>query len=201
MIWLLIVGMILGYLLGSIPFALIIGKLVAKVDVREHGSGNLGGTNVIRVVGMKAGVLVIACDILKGVLAAFIGSLLFGDWGGVAAGIFAVIGHTYPIFARFKGGKGVATGAGVFLFLAPIQIIIALAVFGVVLLITKYMSLASIAGCLTAIIFFILPIFDTGIPIRIIGGIVALFVIFKHRSNIRKLRRGEEKKITERKRK
>ena len=201
MIWLLIVGMILGYLLGSIPFALIIGKLVAKVDVREHGSGNLGGTNVIRVVGMKAGVLVIACDILKGVLAAFIGSLLFGDWGGVAAGIFAVIGHTYPIFARFKGGKGVATGAGVFLFLAPIQIIIALAVFGVVLLITKYVSLASIAGCLTAIIFFILPIFDTGIPIRIIGGIVALFVIFKHRSNIRKLRRGEEKKITERKRK
>lgn len=194
-VFLAVLAGVTGYLLGSIPFALILGKLIGKIDVREHGSGNLGGTNVIRSVGLKTGILVIVCDIGKGFLAAFLGTLIGGPILGVVAGIGAVIGHSYPLFAGFKGGKSVATGAGAFLFLAPIQIGIALIVFAIVLLIFKYVSLASIIAAITGCLMMLLPFFDTIILVRIFGILVALFVIYKHRGNIVKLRDGTEKKI------
>lgn len=194
----IVLSIILGYLVGSIPFALIFGKIFGGIDVREHGSGNLGGTNVIRILGARIGIPVIFCDIGKGILAAFIGTLIGGELLGLVAGIFAVFGHFYPIFAGFKGGKGVATGAGVFIYLAPFQMLIVVSIFLLVLVIFGYVSLASIIGSATGIILFILPEFLTGMEINLgvrlgallIGG----FIIYKHRSNIKKLAIGEEKR-------
>lgn len=198
-IWIsIILSIIIGYLVGSIPFALIFGKIFGGIDVRQYGSGNLGGTNVIRLLGLKIGLPVILFDIGKGFLAAYLGTLLGGELTGLLAGVLAVFGHFYPIFANFKGGKGVATGAGVFLFLAPIPISIAISVFLIVLAIFGYVSLASILGAVTGIILFILPEFITGMSIYFVvrlGGIfIAAFIIYKHRSNIKKLAIGEEKR-------
>ncbi len=194
----IIISIMIGYLIGSIPFALIFGKIFGGIDVRQYGSGNLGGTNVIRVLGFKIGLPVILFDIGKGILAAFIGTILGGQLLGLIVGICAVIGHFYPVFAGFKGGKGVATGAGVFLYLAPIPISIAIGVFIIVLLIFGYVSLASILGAITGVILFILPEFITGMNIyfgvRLGGIIIGAFIIYKHKSNIKKLVIGEEKR-------
>lgn len=193
-----------GYLLGSIPFALILGKAIGHIDVRKHGSGNLGGTNVIRVLGPKVGVPVILLDIGKGALAAWIGSMIGGEVFGLLAGIFAVAGHFYPVFAGFKGGKGVATGAGAFFYLAPVPMAILVATFVVVLLIFGYVSLASVLAAVMGIILFILPGFVTGMDVdyvvRFGGIVVAAFIIYKHRSNIRKLMIGEENRTLYKKR-
>ena len=198
-----IIGALVGYLLGSIPFALIIGKAVKGIDVREHGSGNLGGTNVGRVLGAKWGIFVIACDMLKGFFATLIGFYIGGEIVSLVAGLFAVIGHGYPVFAKFKGGKGVATGAGIFMFLAPIPIAIVLIVFAVCLLLFKYVSLASMTVAAVGIIILIIPEWISGLHInfivRLAGIGVALFIIIKHRSNIKKLLKGEENKITHKK--
>ncbi|MDD2370539.1 MAG: glycerol-3-phosphate 1-O-acyltransferase PlsY [Firmicutes bacterium] len=200
----IILSILIGYLIGSIPFALIFGKKIGGIDVRKYGSGNLGGTNVIRLLGVKVGIPVIICDIGKGFLAAFLGVLIGGQLLGLIAGIFAVLGHLYPIFAGFKGGKGAATGAGVFFFLAPMQMSIAASVFVLVLVIFGYVSLASILGSVTGIILFILPEFITGMNIyfgvRLGGILIGAFVIYKHRSNIKKLAIGEEKRTLYKKR-
>ena len=115
---------ILAYLLGSIPSGLIVGKLFYGVDIREHGSGNLGGTNTFRTLGVKAGLIVTTADILKGTLAAALPVWFGSDMHPLAAGIIAVIGHMYPVFAGFKGGKAVATSGGVVLFYAPLMFLI-----------------------------------------------------------------------------
>ncbi len=200
----IILSIIIGYLIGSVPFALIFGKIFGGIDVRKYGSGNLGGTNVIRILGLKVGLPVILFDIGKGVLAALIGTLIGGQLFGLIAGVCAVFGHFYPLFAGFKGGKGVATGAGVFLYLAPLQISIAIAVFILILAIFGYVSLASILGAVTGVILFILPEFITGMDIyfgvRLGGILVGAFIIYKHRSNIKKLAIGEEKRTLYKKR-
>ena len=194
-----VLAIVVGYLLGSIPFALILGRAFGGVDVRKHGSKNLGGTNVIRVLGPKVGVPVILLDITKGFLAALVSSLIGGEVLALIAGVMAIVGHFYPIFAGFKGGKGVATGAGVFFFLAPFQMTVALVVFFIVLLFFGYVSLASIVGAITGMILMIIPEVITGMYInflvRLGGLIVGALVIYKHRSNIKKLINGEEKKI------
>ena len=110
---------IIAYLLGSIPSALLVGKIGYKIDIREHGSGNLGATNTFRVLGFKAGIIVTFSDILKGTIATLIPLFSGADVYVLAIGIFAVIGHTYPIFAKFKGGKAVATSAGIILGIYP----------------------------------------------------------------------------------
>ncbi|MEH7747173.1 glycerol-3-phosphate 1-O-acyltransferase PlsY, partial [Neobacillus drentensis] len=128
------------YLLGSIPSGLIIGKVFYKTDIREHGSGNLGGTNTFRTLGVKAGLVVTLADILKGTLAAALPHLFQVDISPLLAGIFAVVGHTYPIFAGFRGGKAVATSGGVVLFYAPYMFITVLIFFFISLYISKYVS-------------------------------------------------------------
>lgn len=198
-----IIGALLGYLLGSIPFALIIGKVIKNIDVRDYGSGNLGGTNVCRVLCAKWGIFVIVCDMLKGFFAALIGFFIYGESVALITGIFAVIGHSYPFFAKFKGGKGVATGAGIFIFLAPIPIAIVLVVFIISLLLFKYVSLASMTAAIIGIIILIIPEWIFGFHInfivRLTGIGVALFIILKHRNNIKKLLKGEENKIINKK--
>lgn len=185
---------VLAYLLGSIPFALIVGKIGYGIDIREHGSGNLGGTNTFRVLGKKAGLIVTSADILKGTLAASL-PLIFGLGDmlhPLLIGIAAVIGHTYPIFAKFKGGKAVATSAGVLLAYSPLLFIILIISFFVSLFISKYVSLSSMIAGIIGIIY---SLFTGDIPLIIVITLLASFVIYRHRSNISRIINGTEPKI------
>ncbi|MCM3595684.1 glycerol-3-phosphate 1-O-acyltransferase PlsY [Metabacillus idriensis] len=184
---------ILAYLLGSIPSGLIVGKVGYGIDIREHGSGNLGGTNTFRTLGVKAGLLVTIADILKGTLAASL-PYFFGleNVHPLLIGIFAVIGHTYPLFANFKGGKAVATSGGILLFSAPLMFVTMLAVFFLFLYLSKYVSLSSMLTGIYAIIFSIF----IGDPVLIaVVSILSLFVIYRHRANIKRIREKTEPKV------
>lgn len=183
---------LVGYLIGSIPSGLIAGKLISGVDIREHGSGNLGGTNAFRVLGFKGGLIVTSADIIKGIIPAYIGLIWMGELGAILAGTSAIFGHAYPLFAGLRGGKSVATGTGVFLVLMPYAIGIAAVVFFITLLTTQYVSLASILGALTLVI--------ASIALKqsywkiIVSILVVIFVIYRHRSNIERLLYGRENK-------
>ncbi|KAA9023593.1 glycerol-3-phosphate 1-O-acyltransferase PlsY [Niallia endozanthoxylica] len=183
---------ILAYLIGSIPSGLIIGKKFFGVDIRQHGSGNLGGTNTFRVLGVKAGLTVTIADILKGTLAASLPLFFQSDMHYLIAGIFAVLGHTYPIFAGFRGGKAVATSAGVLLWYAPFMFIIMIAGFFICLYITKYVSLSSMFGGLVALIY---SIISQDILLIIVVAILTLFVIYRHRANIKRIIDKTEPKV------
>ncbi|MBO1510137.1 glycerol-3-phosphate 1-O-acyltransferase PlsY [Metabacillus bambusae] len=184
---------ILAYLLGSIPSGLIVGKLGYGIDIREHGSGNLGGTNTFRTLGVKAGLIVTSADILKGTLASALPSLFFNsDLNSLLVGVFAVIGHTYPIFAKFKGGKAVATSAGLLLFSAPVMFITILAFFFIVLYITKYVSLSSMLAGVYGIIY---SLFTKDIPLIIVISLLTVFVIYRHRANIKRIINKTEPKV------
>lgn len=183
---------ILAYLLGSIPSGLIVGKAFYGVDIREHGSGNLGGTNTFRTLGVKAGMAVTIADILKGTLAAALPFFFGSDMHMLLAGVFAVVGHMYPLFAGFRGGKAVATSGGVLLADEPLMFLIILGVFFLSLYITKYVSLSSILAALAAIIYALI-IWD--IPLIIVVSILGFFVIYRHRANIKRIKDKTEPKI------
>jgi acyl phosphate:glycerol-3-phosphate acyltransferase len=197
-----IVAVLLSYLSGSIPFAAIAGKL-RGVDLRKHGSGNLGATNVFRVLGWKIGVLVFLADALKGALPVYylpprIVSPRDPILWAIACGIAAIAGHVRPIFLKLhKGGKGVATAAGVFFALAPIPMAVTFVVFVVVVLATGYVSLGSM---ISAIVLpaFLLATLGVHSPLFAVSAIIALFVFWTHRSNIGRLRRGEEHRFGKR---
>jgi len=185
--------LILAYVIGSIPFALIIGKAVGGVDVRNYGSGNLGGTNAFRVLGWKAGISVIIADILKGMVATYLGMVAGGETLGILAGLVAAVGHCYPLFAGFKGGKGVAVGTGVYLVLAPQVVLLAALAFALTLLISRYVSLSSIIAALTLGILTL--VYDMSIFLTIISWVLVVFVIYRHRSNIKRILNGTENRI------
>jgi len=198
---------ILSYLAGSVPTSIIVCKAVKGIDIRKHGSGNPGATNVFRVMGWKAGILVVSIDIFKGFAATeWISGLNFS--GGVPesnmlvpilAGAAAVIGHCFTIFAGFKGGKGIATSAGMLISLFPMPLLVSVAAFTVVLLTSGYVSLSS----LTAAIVF--PVTMTALYINntdnidqtalIFSFIIAVFVFYTHRSNIKRLIAGTENRF------
>lgn len=203
-----VVAFLVGFLLGSIPSGLIAGRTLRGVDLREVGSGNLGATNVYRALGWAPAVVVLAADIGKGALAVWIGLHVFPELSGrlpdltaLLAALAAVLGHSLSPFAGFRGGKGVATAAGAFLVLAPLPALAALLVWGVLLSSTRVMSIASIAGatvlpvCL-AIVEFMRPFEEERRWATLIFGIaIAVWVIWRHRSNIERLREGTESKL------
>jgi acyl phosphate:glycerol-3-phosphate acyltransferase len=184
--------LVLAYLLGSIPSGLLIGKTFYGKDIREHGSGNLGGTNTFRTLGVKAGMIVTIMDILKGTVATLLPLLFESDVHMLLAGVFAVIGHMYPVFANFKGGKAVATSAGVLLGYNYILFLILLAVFFICLYATKYVSLSSM---IAAVLAFSYSIFTGDIPLIIVVGILTIFVVYRHRANIVRIKNKTEPKI------
>ncbi|MDN3015931.1 glycerol-3-phosphate 1-O-acyltransferase PlsY [Paenibacillus sp. BSR1-1] len=193
----IILVLILAYLLGSIPSGLIIGKVFYKTDIRQHGSGNLGGTNTFRTLGVKAGLVVTLADILKGTLAAALPHLFHLDINPLLAGGFALIGHTYPIFAGFRGGKAVATSAGVILYCAPWMFVAVLIAFFISLYITKYVSLSSMIAGIIAILFTLISGFtrEWDIPLLIAVILIVTFVIYRHRANIKRIINKTEPKI------
>ncbi|ELK45563.1 glycerol-3-phosphate 1-O-acyltransferase PlsY [Halobacillus sp. ACCC02827] len=184
---------VLAYILGSIPSGLIVGKIGYGTDIREHGSGNLGGTNTFRVLGMKAGLIVTISDILKGTLAAAIPFFAGADVIPLVIGIFAVIGHMYPVFAGFKGGKAVATSAGVILGVNPLVFLILVLSFFILLYISKYVSLSSM---ISGVIGIIAAVLTKDFGLSIIIGLFTVFVIYRHRSNIKRIIDKTEPKIT-----
>ncbi len=185
-----------GYLLGSIPFGYIVGK-AKGIDIRKHGSGNVGFTNVWRTLGISYGLIVLICDGWKGWMGAFLGFQLAGEAGVLIGGFMAVMGHMFSCFLKFKGGKGIATGGGVLLFMSPITLAILLTEVALVCLITRYMSLASILAAWLAPI--LLYYFDAPNSYVIGIGIAAVVVICRHIPNIKRLMKGTENKLGQKK--
>ena len=200
---LLLLVIALAYLIGSIATAVWVGKIFHKIDVREHGSGNAGATNVIRVLGWKTGVPVLLVDVLKGWVAAMLPVFLnMADQGSavltnyqIVAGLATVVGHIYPVFAGFRGGKGVATIFGVLLAIHPLVTISCFGVFLCVFLISGYVSLGSItAGISFPVLLFFF--FDTpSVFLKVFSVVVAVALLFTHRKSIVRLLKGEESKL------
>jgi glycerol-3-phosphate acyltransferase PlsY len=207
---------VLSYLTGSIPTSIIVSRRVKGIDIRQHGSGNAGGTNVFRVLGWRAGVFVILMDLAKGLLAtAVIAKIMYGalpfpnhtpfdDFTlvQIIAGCSAILGHVWTVFAGFKGGKGIATAGGMLLGVAPVEVGVSFAVFVVVFLATQYVSLGSLSAAVTfpLAMFFRENVFMAEVPgyrtLIFFAVAISALIIFTHRSNIVRLLRGNENKIT-----
>ncbi len=194
-----LIFVIISYLLGSLPNGLYVANLKG-IDIRNEGSKNTGATNVFRVMGAKFGILVLILDALKGFIPLFIAEK-FGVTGNslVLIGIIAVIGHTFSPFLNFKGGKGVATSLGIFLYLAPIPMLITLLMFFVVVGITKYVSLGSVlASVMLPLLILIMPVNEklgNKVIVFIISALLGSYIIYKHRANIQRLKNGTENKF------
>jgi glycerol-3-phosphate acyltransferase PlsY len=194
---------LLAYLIGSLPPSVWIGKLFHNIDIREHGSGNAGATNVVRVLGWKTGIPVMIIDVAKGTLATLLpvffklaepdSSVLINLQ--ILTGVIAIVGHIFPVFAGFRGGKGVATIFGVLLALHPVLTLSCMGVFLIVLLVTGIVSVSSMTAGF-AFPLFLFFLFDSpSLIFKIFSIIVAIALIFTHRKNIGRLIRGEEKKL------
>ncbi len=190
-----ILAAIVGYLIGNFAPSYFVGKITKNIDIRDHGSGNAGATNTFRVLGVKAGVVVFICDVLKGVLATLIGLWLTkSQFGAALSGGMAVIGHNWPVFLNFKGGKGIASSFGLIITLFPNIGLILFVVAAALILGTRYVSLGSISG---AVLFpILLVLFKQPLPIFIVGTILALIAIYRHKDNIIRLLNGRENKIS-----
>lgn len=184
---------LLCYLIGSIPFSYLAGRFVAHIDVRTRGSGNVGATNVLRTAGAGAALLALAGDALKGVASAWLGLTLGGIMLAVFCSLAAVVGHCYPVFLRFRGGKAVATAGGVVLFLMPKVVIILLIIFIILVLVTRYVSLASIVVAVSLPIIALLQ--HNPWQYIMLSVLMAILVVYRHRDNIKKLREGTEARI------
>ena len=196
-----LVLLLVSYLLGSIPFGVIFAKLFGGADVRKSGSGNIGATNVARVAGPIAGALTLLLDAAKGWLAVWLaGRVMRGEAGLlVAAGFFALLGHCFPPWLRFRGGKGVATAAGVFAALCPEAMVAALILFALIVWFWRYVSLASLAAAaaIPLLVYFLwAPHFAPPNVVTFGSLAIAALVIFQHRGNIGRLARGEEPKFS-----
>ncbi|AKQ47350.1 acyl-phosphate glycerol 3-phosphate acyltransferase [Rufibacter radiotolerans] len=195
---------LLAYLIGSIPTAVWVGKSFYGIDVRQHGSGNAGATNTFRVLGKKPGTIVMLVDIFKGWLASSLAGLLV-NWGAISPdhliqfklllGVVAVLGHIFPVYVGFKGGKGVATLMGMVLAVDLPVALLCLGIFVVVLLLTKYVSLSSMLAAISFPLLLLLPMFRPEDPLLLVFGVlIALMVVLTHKKNIDRLLRGVESK-------
>ncbi len=211
----LIAVVLISYLVGSIPTSIIVTKIIRGVDIRNYGSGNAGGTNVIRVLGWGPGVFVIILDALKGFVAAVVLSRLFYghfplDNGTpfsnftvvqIIAGISAILGHTWTVFAGFKGGKGIATAGGMLLGIAPVEVGIAFGVFAIVVVSSRYVSLGSVSAAIAfpLAMFIRANVFDVTTryyhTMIFFSIFISIFLIYNHRSNIIRLLRGQEHRM------
>lgn len=184
---------IMSYFIGNISPSVIIGKRMKNIDIRQHGSGNAGTTNAMRIMGKKVGAAVFMLDLIKGVIPSAIGMYFGAVELAFICGLATVIGHIFPAVLKFKGGKGVATSLGVGLVIAPVHALIGLLIFAIIVIKTRYISLGSIIGTLT---FPILQIFTTdNMNIVIMSVMLGLLVTYSHRENIKRLINGTENKF------
>lgn len=192
--WTSVVCALAGYLLGNIQTAIIVSRAYFHDDVRNHGSGNAGSTNMVRVFGYGPGAITFAGDFLKAFLGILAGQLVCGTVGGYIAGLFVVVGHCWPIFAGFRGGKGVASSYSIAIWSFPLGALLAVAVGATILLIQKKMSMMSLA---TILLFFVATLVFrlNDLPLVILAGLLAAIVYFRHRDNIQRMIHGEEQRL------
>ncbi len=189
----MIAGAVIAYVIGSIPFALLVAR-VAGADLRRVGSGNLGATNVMRASGVKIGILVAVLDVAKGAASVLIAQRISdGPTAPAVAGFAAIVGHIYPVWLRFRGGKGVATACGVFSVLTPSAVVPALLVFGGTVGLTKYVSAGSVLATISlpAIAY----ILGASMAAVVAASAAAVLIVFRHRSNLSRLRAGTEARL------
>ena len=191
----IILTIAIGYLLGSISTGVVLSKSFAKTDIRSHGSGNAGTTNMLRILGRKMALFTFIGDMLKGIIAVFIGkALVGGDLGGMLGVVGAVLGHYFPLYFGFKGGKVIATSFGSLLFVFPVQALLAFAVFLILVAVTHYVSVGSIAAAVTLPLLVILT-HPENVPVCIITACIGVSVIWRHRANIKRLLSHTESKL------
>ena len=193
-LWTVIACILIGYLLGNIQTAVIVSRAYYHDDVRNHGSGNAGSTNMVRVYGYGPGAITFAGDSMKALLGVLAGQLLCGQVGGYIAGLFVVIGHCWPMFLGFRGGKGVASSYTIAILSFPLGALAAIAIGGAILLINKKMSIMSLAAM---VLFFIATlVFQIGnLPLVILAGFLMVVVFVRHTENIQRLMHGEEQRL------
>jgi glycerol-3-phosphate acyltransferase PlsY len=196
----LAIGIGAAYLLGSIPTAVWLGRRWFGIDVRQHGSGNAGATNTLRVLGKKAGLMVLLIDLLKGLLATQLGYLLESGMDPLTERLLlggaAVIGHVFPVWAEFRGGKGVASVFGAMVGIHGLVSLLMVGLFALVVAVSRYVSVASMAAAL-AFPLLLIWIEGTGTTLRVVGAaFLGLFIVFTHRSNIQRLCKGSENKLS-----
>lgn len=188
----IIIQMLIAYLLGSIPSGVWIGKVFYKTDIRDYGSGNTGATNTFRILGPKAGVFALTLDVLKGTLATLIPIWLKTDIHPIFIGIFAILGHVFSLYIHFKGGKAVATSAGVALAIHPLFLLAFVGVFLIILYVTSMVSVASMLSVIGAAIFSMFlgdPIFS------VVVWLIAITIVYLHRENIGRIKSGTENRV------
>ena len=192
--WTALVCALAGYLLGNIQTAIIVSRAYFHDDVRNHGSGNAGSTNMVRVFGYGPGAITFAGDFLKAFLGILAGQIVCGTVGGYVAGLFVVVGHCWPIFAGFRGGKGVASSYSIAIWTFPLGALLAVAVGATILLIQKKMSLMSLAAML---LFFVATLVFrlNDLPLVVLAGLLAAIVYVRHMENIQRLIHGEEQRL------
>lgn len=194
----IVITLLAGYLLGSIPTGLLVGRLRRGIDVREYGSGKTGFTNTLRSVGLGAAIVVVAGDIAKGALPVLLGRIVFDEpWAAALGGAAAVAGHTWPVFAGFRGGRGVATAFGAFLAVSPLAAVAVLLVGLLILAATRFVSLMSITGTLSGfVVLLALILLDRTDPEYLVFGAVAAGLVeWNHRGNLQRLLAGTEPRI------
>ncbi len=187
-------AVIVGYLIGSVPFALLLARRWGRTDLRQVGSGNLGAANVLRASGVTAGIVVALLDVAKGAASVVVAGYVSANAAApAAAGLAAIVGHIYPVWLQFRGGKGVATACGVFTVLTPLAVAPVLTLFIATVWITKYVSLGSMLASIA-----LPPVaYATGSqePVVAAASITAAIIVFRHRSNLARLREGSERRI------
>lgn len=191
----ILIVIVAGYLLGSISTGVVLSRLFAKTDIRSQGSGNAGTTNMLRVLGRKMALLTFIGDMLKVIIAVFIGKwLIGGELGGLLGVVGAVLGHYYPLYFGFKGGKGIATSFGSLLFVFPVQALLAFAVFLILVAVTHYVSVGSIAAAITLPLLIVITRFQEP-TLWIITVCIGASVVWRHRANIKRLMNHTENKL------
>jgi len=188
---------VIAYLLGNFSTSYLISRAAGKIDIRKYGSGNAGSTNVLRVLGVKAAAVAFLGDLLKGTAAVLIGKQLGGSYGEIVAGISVVLGHNWPVFLKFKGGKGIATTIGLMIPIDPIMVLLIVAAGVTLIVITRYVSLGSVMG----VLIYPIAMIATRKPLEyiIFSIILSAMAVFKHRSNLERLLKGTESKLGQKK--
>lgn len=185
--------LVITYLVASIPFSLILGKIIKGMDIREYGSGNVGSTNAARVLGKKIGLITLILDVLKGYIPVIIALNNYGMKFAIIVSLVAVIGHSYSIYLKFKGGKAVATSTGVMLALSPYSVVLLAIIFVIIVVVSSYVSLASISVAL--LLPFIVYLLNGSKDLIIFAYFLGLFIAYRHKSNIYNLINGKEDKF------
>jgi len=201
---------VIGYLMGAIPFALIISKRIAGIDISKHGSGNLGGTNVLRVLGFKAGAITMALDLAKAFVPVMLAKFIIGDdvlyvagfalnwqWGQVITALMVMVGHSWSVYIKFRGGKGAAAYFGSWFAIWPVAALVGGAILILTVWLSRYMSLGSIISSLGVLcLFAVLTLFDVSPPVYLVYSVVAAgLIVYQHRSNISRLQAGTESRM------